>query len=501
VYRSGRKERWELPVLAVIVAIAAIVRVRPLLELDRFGLMGYDQAAYFAGGRALTRGFLPYKDFVHIQPPGVLVALAPFSLIGSWGFTIAKVMVAAIGGGSTALLWRIARPWCGPSAAAVAALAYALNRTSVGAHRYLLIDPFVTLLLLGAIVLYTRNPSTPNTRRSSAVGLLLGLAVGFKFSAAVVVVAFVLAVILVERRRSDLPRIARGFGFGGAVMLGPFVLVAGLGAFMRQAGWSQAGRDRSTGVVDRLLSTYWYAGKAPERHEALAIACIVVVLVALILVGWTQRSFLGVLSSLWLGLGTVFVLVVPQFFEHYGELVAPPLGLLVGAFVASSVSPRSPRRTRLLHGAGRGLAIAVLIGGGLSTAVRPLPAPFLHVPGEYRDNTRITDRTIPADECVVTDSPEIVLALPDLIGYAVVGDGPTVDPFAAAVVADTSAPVPPASLERFQRSLSRCPWFAAPRFWSARTRYPGWTTEMQTWFNQRHELAVNAAGIELWRRR
>ena len=488
---------WDLPVLLVVVAIAVVVRGRPLVELDRFGLMSYDQAAYFVGGRALTRGYLPYKDFVHLQPPGVLVALAPFALIGSWGFTIAKALVVALGAASTALLWRIARPWAGPRGAVVAALVYALNRSSVGAHRYVLIDPFVTVLLLTAVLLDRRRVSERRcTRRDTVVGVLLGLAVGFKFSALVAVVAFVIALSVVERRR--LARIAGGAGLGIAALVGPFALLS-QGSLVDQAVWSQAGRNRSVGPVDRLLSSFWFAGKPPAEHEGLAVACVVIAL--MVLVGWclASRSILGVMTAIWLTLGTGFVLAAPQFYEHYGELLAPPLALAVGGFVASSLSARRPRPARVLPWAAGGLATVVVIGGGLSTAVRPLPPPFLHAPGEYQENTRTALATIPAHDCVITDSPEIVLALPNLLGFSVAGDGPTVDPFAAAVVAHAPPPVAPGSLERFERSMARCVWFAAPRYWSARVHYPGWSNEMQARFARGHELVSTTPGMELWR--
>jgi 4-amino-4-deoxy-L-arabinose transferase-like glycosyltransferase len=307
--------------LLMVVAIAVVVRVRPLVELDRFGLMGYDQAAYFVGARALTRGYLPYTDFVHIQPPGVLFALAPFSLIGSWGFTVAKLLVVAMGAAGTMLVWRVARPWCGGLAALLAGLAYALSRPSVGAHRYVLIDPFVTVALLAALALHLRHPSLPaSAHRATAVGLLLGLAVGFKFSAAVAVAAFAVAMVVVERRRSMLPLVARSFGLGVVAVLGPFLLIAG-GSLVRQTVWAQAGRDRSVAVSDRLLSTFWFAGKPPEQHKALAVGVVVLAIVLLVRWGWRSQGFLGALSATWLALGTVFVLVTPQFFEHYGEIV------------------------------------------------------------------------------------------------------------------------------------------------------------------------------------
>jgi len=62
-----------------------LLRARPLLELDRFGLMGYDQAAYFVGARALTLGYWPHRQFTQVQPPGILLLLAPFALARSAG--------------------------------------------------------------------------------------------------------------------------------------------------------------------------------------------------------------------------------------------------------------------------------------------------------------------------------------------------------------------------------------------------------------------------------
>jgi alpha-1,2-mannosyltransferase len=485
--------------VVMIVAIALVVRGRPLVELDRFGLMGYDQAAYFAGGRALTRGYLPYKDFVHLQPPGVLVALAPFALIGSWGFTLAKALVVGLGAASTALVWRITRSWVGPIGAVVAAIAYALNRSSVGAHRYVLIDPFVTVWLLAAITLYARQRSDPRSpRREIVVGVLLGLAVGFKLSALVAVGAFFVAMAVRERRAARPARVACGVGLGLVATIGPFALFAP-GSLLDQVVWSQAGRNRSVGAVDRLLSSFWFAGKPPEEHKALAVACVVIAVVILVWWGARSRSFLGVLAATWLAVGTGFVLAAPQFYEHYGELLAPPLALLMGGFVTSSISTRWSRPVRFLPWAAGGLAAAVVIGGGLSTALRPLPPPFLHAAGEYQENTRTARRTVPADECVITDSPEIALALPSGFGYSVTGDAPTVDPFATAVVADTEPPVPPVSLARFEHSMARCPWFATPRYWSPRVHYPGWSDEMQARFIREHELVSTTPGMELWR--
>ncbi len=100
---------------------------------------------------------------------------------------------------------------------------------------------------------------------------------------------------------------------------------------------------------------------------------------------------------------------------------------------------------------------------------------------------------------MISDSPEIALILPDTVAYAVSGGSPTVDPFAAAVNAGTRAPIPPKSLGSFERSLSRCQWFATPRFWSG-LLYPGWTRAMRHWFLSHYEQVDRHSRLELWHR-
>src|SRR3712207_2220030 len=103
-----RVDRWSLALFVVALAVAAGTRLRPLIELDRFGLMAYDEGVYFLRSRALTLGYLPYLDLVHLHPPGVFAALAPFTPFASWGFPAAMVLVALLGV-STALVWEVAR--------------------------------------------------------------------------------------------------------------------------------------------------------------------------------------------------------------------------------------------------------------------------------------------------------------------------------------------------------------------------------------------------------
>jgi hypothetical protein len=310
----------------------------------------------------------------------------------------------------------------------------------------------------------------------------------------VAVAAVTIALIVFGAHRDRLVRASGGFVAGVAAFVLPFALVAP-GKLFHQVVSSQAGRNRAVGAVDRLLSVFWFAGKPPTTNKGLAAVCVLVAVVLVAAWGFRSRAFASVLAATWLVLGTGFVLAAPQFYEHYGELLAPPVALLAGGFVASGFAHRATNR---LYVVGTVTAVAVLVVGGLSTALHPLPPPFLHVPGEYALNTRVADATIGAGECVVTDSPELVLALPGLIGYASSGTGPTVDPYAAAVVAHTPPPAPAASIASFERAMARCRWFAAPRYWSP-AGYPNWSETMRAQFRRDHELVRTTTGMELWR--
>src|SRR4051812_24202853 len=111
---------WLRPtwLLGALVLVAALVRARPLLLASAWGLpVDYDEGVYFSASALLLQGVLPYRDFVFVHPPGLLVALAPVS---AWArtvdpgtlFAIARWVGAAVGGANALLLGRLAwRAW------------------------------------------------------------------------------------------------------------------------------------------------------------------------------------------------------------------------------------------------------------------------------------------------------------------------------------------------------------------------------------------------------
>lgn len=485
---------WEAVALVVIVGAAMLVRGRPLLELDRFGLMGYDQAAYFVGARALTLGYWPYRQFTQVQPPGILLLLAPFALARSAGFTAAKVFLVALGGVNTGFVWWIARRSSGRAAASVAAAIYAFSRPSIAAHEYVIIEPLVTVALLVAVLVDQR--ARPSRFVQVVVGLMFAIALAFKLIAVAAIGAFAVVALFDAARRKGLFRIVVGFAVGVAVLLGPF-FVSGPGSFVSQVVTGQANRIRSTPVLDRLLLSFWFAGKVPRHDAMLAGLGVAAVLVILVWSGVRSTSFVNRLAAVWLTFGTVMMLVVPPFYDHYAEFVAPPFALLVGHLIAA----RPRLAASHIANTARGAVVVMFIAGAVSTAIAPLPTALFHTPGQYAADTRLARALVRSNECVVTYSPEVALVLPNSFAYSPTTGGPTVNTKSSAADTPGAEPLPKPSLRAFERALFRCPWYANPHTLIAQNPYPGWDPVTQLWFNLHYTLIATGPGIQFWHRR
>ena len=65
----------------MLVGVRVLALASRLLPVVRGGglssVLGYDDAVHHAAAVGLAHGRLPYRDFLLLHPPGVLVALAP----------------------------------------------------------------------------------------------------------------------------------------------------------------------------------------------------------------------------------------------------------------------------------------------------------------------------------------------------------------------------------------------------------------------------------------
>src|SRR3954467_6124813 len=107
---------WPAPAVWLPIALLAFA-ARLLPTLHGGGLGGiddYDEGVYFAGAQALTAGRLPYRDFVLLHPPGIILLLTPFAMLARIlsdhrAFEIARLTFMALGSINAVLTAAVAR--------------------------------------------------------------------------------------------------------------------------------------------------------------------------------------------------------------------------------------------------------------------------------------------------------------------------------------------------------------------------------------------------------
>ena len=214
-----------------MAALAAAVRVAPILSSGRFGSNpDYDDGVNFAAAALLARGVLPYRDFFYAHPPGGPLALAPFGLLARWidagrAFTLAGLAVVATAALTTYLLGRLCWQAWGPAAGLVAAAAYALHPEVVVAERTTFMEPVLNLACVGLATVWLGDVARSRNRAVLA-GALAGVAVTLKLWALPWVAAAVLAAPR-EDRRAAVGRFVAGAAAAAAVVTLPFLVAAG----------------------------------------------------------------------------------------------------------------------------------------------------------------------------------------------------------------------------------------------------------------------------------
>ncbi|WP_375502266.1 hypothetical protein [uncultured Jatrophihabitans sp.] len=150
-------------VLALAARLAVVLRHGGL-----HGDYGYDAGVYFAGGDAFAHGRLPYRDFVLLHPPGLMLVLTPFAELtrvvsDESAFTVTVLAVTVLGGVNAVLVMRVVRRLgLGPRAATVAGLFYALWFGAVGSEFLIKLEPVGNLFfLLGLLAALRARPDGP----------------------------------------------------------------------------------------------------------------------------------------------------------------------------------------------------------------------------------------------------------------------------------------------------------------------------------------------------
>lgn len=329
---------WTSAAVGALLVVGFLARLVPVLRgAGLHGILAYDDGVYFGAADAVLSGRLPYRDFLLLHPPGVLLVLAPFAALGRltsdpFGMAVARLAFMAVGALNAVLAYGVARR-AGRLAALAAGALYAVWGPAAYAERTTLLEPLVNLGVLAALLLLG-DVRVVTRRRVLAAGAVLGVALTVKVWAVVPLV--VVAVWVLRRRdRSAAGAFVAAAALVAGVVCLPF-LWAAPGRMLRMVLLDQLGRP-STGVTSwrrlaGIAGAYHAAGGvSPAAAVVAAVAVLFLVAMGAVMVARTApqlRIWVALLAA-----QTALLLIGPAYYDHYATFVAPALCLVVGASI------------------------------------------------------------------------------------------------------------------------------------------------------------------------
>jgi alpha-1,2-mannosyltransferase len=401
-----------LPIAGVALLAVALRLVPTLRGGGLFGRFSYDGSVYYAGAAGLAHGLLPYRDFLLLHPPGILLALLPFALLGRVagdpvGLAAARVAWVLVGAANAVLVQRILRP-LGGRPALLGGIGYAVFYPAVFIDRATILEPVAATCLLGAMLLASR-PTTDRIRADRAAllaGVLLGLSSGIKIWGVVFVLAFV-GWYLGGRQVRRAAKLLAGAAIGVSLVCLPFFLAAPA-AMWRMVVVDQLGRRESAvGLGHRVFDL---TGLAPlsttaSAHPWLVVLAAAVLVAAVLLAVRTRVGRLGVLV---LVVSWVVLLATPSWFVHYSGLAAAPTLVVLGGAVAElgrlwhrRLGLGRSGRLRMVPTIATLITVVALLGYAVPILKSTIGDPF---PGR-----QLAARLAGVDGCVTTDEPTVLI--------------------------------------------------------------------------------------------
>jgi hypothetical protein len=405
---------WWSDVAVLVVSLALAISQFATNHL----MSAFDSGVYFAAASQFVAGHLPYHDFVFVQPPGIVVLLWPWAIIGRLfslpvGFVLARGFTAATVAAVAVLSSRLLQPY-GRKAALVGGVAVALTPTSAFELTAIKLEPCCLVLCLVAAqwVIGAEGRDLRYAKsKVVAAGIAVGVAGAVKLWALLLFVALVACVWRLARPLVWRFVVATGVGF--VLVAGPFFVLAP-SQFVQQVILDQLLRGpNARGAVSTLTRLSEMTGL---RSTALALndvglvvfygSLALIVLVALYVGG---RRTVTDHFFLWSSVVTLVALLASkEFYNYYAYFWSP---LLVGLVVSSVVriwratSPwREVRaavtRRRIVPWAGR-LVMVTTIGVGIIFGFTSVHQ--LSLANAGTNQSTLISRYIPAGSCVIFD--------------------------------------------------------------------------------------------------
>jgi hypothetical protein len=344
-----------VPLTIFVVAFA--VRLVPVLAGD--GLLGapnYDPSVYYAAAVGFFEGRLPYRDFLLLHPPGIVLLLQPFAALGAWlgdpvAFATARVAFMIGGAASATLVFMLLRHR-GTTAALAGAALYAVYPAAAHVERATWLEAPSTLALLLALIALRPSAASARPWRTAAAGALLAAAALTKLWG-IALFAVVLCWILVTRRVRAALVALLGAASLSVLVLAPFWTV--LPQLWADVVTAQLQRS-SVRTAPRLRAGMLLG---MDQTTALAMPAVVVVLLAVVVLAVSVlavRTQVGRLSLLLLAATVAVLFATPSWYPNYPALAAAPLALSVGTGLSVLTVHRRPGISRAIAG-----TLAVLV--------------------------------------------------------------------------------------------------------------------------------------------
>ncbi|HEY5435412.1 MAG TPA: hypothetical protein VIK13_09260 [Candidatus Limnocylindrales bacterium] len=408
--RSRRlpRDRVDVLLLAAIATAAVAVRAVPvLIGGGLLGRLGYDDGVYFAAASAFVHGVVPYRDFLLLHPPGIVLTLAPLAMIGTLtgdpsAFALARISIMLLGAVNAILIALVAGRYSRLGGLIAGALYAVWSTTAIVERSTDLHGPQGTLLLIGLLVM--THPGRFGPRRAAVIGVALGLATAVQLWQGVSVVV-VLWWVIVRARGHGWGRLRPALAYvaGAGIAFGlvclPF-LVAAPEALIRYTLIDQLGRpDQGIDTIQRLRVLEGLQSVPILRHpvpDPLVLAAAAIGIALVIVTAWRC-----VWTRPWAILAIVQLAVVlstPSFHDDYPSFVAPAALPAIGTGLAAVAWVLARRGLRPIMARVAVLAL-IMVLAAVSLA--------------HREGSRLPladlERDVSSARCVTADAPSLLV--------------------------------------------------------------------------------------------
>lgn len=481
----------------------------------------YDSGVFSAAAIHFVSGELPYRDFVFVQPPGILLILSPVALFsrlfGSHdGFVLARVMSAFVTALDASLLAWLVRHR-GRIAMILAGSGLALAPVAVFFSSGVRLEPYCILsVLFGSLSIFSSvGEHGESSSRSLAIGgFLFGLAALIEFWAFFPFVA--MTICLVPRIHKRV-LIFVGAAGGGLVALAlPFFLMSPKN-FVSEVFIDQLSRPGgSRSILWRLIDMTGFSSTSIAPSAIETVVAIVVFGIVIVFAYRQRLNHEGVDVFLLLAASVTVIglLAAPTAYADYSYFAEPFLFGLLGV----SVARLGPSTRKLVDHLNISRLIRRVVASLSAIAgVSLLFALILYVTTFYSVDQRLfgtsaetiaqITRHIPAGSCVVYSEVGV-----GVVANRLQSSDPhcpsVVDPFGTSMAWGYELTAPsPGFLAEWQSYFEGAQYVVAPNpligsdfndaGYAYRSLIP-WSKSLNTWFSRHFHLVYGQFALSIY---